>query len=285
MPQNSNIHTYWDEATSSAIGQTLVADISDGTLPLLTTRKIAWRSIVYELLWFTTGSQSIDYLQFYKVHIWDKNASNQSWNARNLGMRPSPNYIGPSYGYQWRYGIFGDQLSACVYNLIHYPCSRRILMCSWTPESVHKTVLPPCHFTVQFLVKDDSLHTVVYMRSGDLILGIPFNIVSYSLLANIIATLLDIKPGTVTIMIGDAHVYADHMYSYVNTQQNREILPPPKYDISWLKTRFNRYTPLSDIALFWDNLHKYDEVIIAGLREYACHDHIKYEMVNTSLIN
>lgn len=283
MPSESTLHTYWSPDTLSVIGQTLYADISDNVLPILTTRKIMWKSIVYELLWFISGSRDIKYLKKNGVKIWDENASTESWNARDLGDRPYSEYIGPSYGYQWRYGDFGDQLSNAVMNLLKYKNSRRILICAWTPDSVKNTVLPPCHFTYQFVVKDDHLHTIVYMRSGDLILGIPFNIVSYSVLTMIIAKITNMLPGSVTLMIGDAHVYSNHIEKFKQKQLSSPILQPPYFDCDWITQRFTRESLLSEISIFFDNLSQCSEKIINSLVNYQSGPFITYKMTNTSI--
>lgn len=196
------------------------------SFPLLTTKKMFFKGIVVELLWFISGSTDVKVLQEQGVHIWDGNVRNGE--------------LGPIYGYQWRkYGGQYDQLAECIRLIREDPTSRRIILNSWNPLDIDKMALPPCHVLVQFYVADGKLSSQLYQRSGDIGLGIPFNIASYALLTMIIAKICDLQPGEFIHTIGDAHIYLDHVEA-LTEQCQRQILQPP--NIEFPKRELHEYT-------------------------------------------
>lgn len=201
-------------------GASLRFDLSDGTFPILTTKQVAWKSVVAELLLFIGGRTDNAELQSQNVHIWDLNATPELTAAKSL----PENDLGPVYGFQWRHwgaayqdchtdyssqGI--DQLRIAIEQLTKSTMSRQIVVSAWNPEWLHKMALPPCHFAFQFINVDDRLDCVLYQRSGDIGLGIPFNIASYALLMHIVANITDLRVGTLAHFVGDAHVYVNHI--------------------------------------------------------------------------
>ena len=206
----------------SSFGERMVFDLQDG-FPLLTTKRMGYKTILRELLWFIRGSTDNQSLQDKKVHIWDKNASKEFLQSRGLSYKEGD--LGPVYGFQWRhsgaeykgchenYGGKGyDQLQEVIRLLKEDPQSRRILMSAWNPTDVDKMALPPCHVMCQFYVRDNTLlDCQLYQRSGDMFLGVPFNIASYSFLTHIIAKITGYQPGRLIHILGDAHIYENHM--------------------------------------------------------------------------
>eukprot|EP00795_Rhopilema_esculentum_P011307 gene11307-21497_t len=191
--------------------------------PLLTTKRVFWRGVAEELLWFIKGSTNAKELSEKGVHIWDANGSKEFLEGRGLGHREEGD-LGPVYGFQWRH--FGaeysdmhanyknkgiDQLAEVIKLIKNNPDDRRIIMSAWNPVDLPKMALPPCHSFVQFYVCDGELSCQMYQRSGDIGLGVPFNIASYSLLTCMIAHVCNLKPGDFVHTIGDAHVYANHV--------------------------------------------------------------------------
>ena len=181
-------------------------DLADG-FPLLTTKKLHLRSIVHELLWFLQGTGNVGYLRENGVTIWDE------WADENGDL-------GPVYGVQWRSwpardGGTIDQIAAVVEAIRTTPDSRRLLVTAWNPADVDRMALPPCHCLFQFHVTydeegDGRLSCQLYQRSGDIFLGVPFNIASYALLTTMVAQVCGLKPGEFVHTLGDAHVYANH---------------------------------------------------------------------------
>lgn len=187
--------------TRSLFGLTMRWSLLDGEIPLLTTRRMFKKGIVEELLWFIRGQTNIEELNKVGVHIWDDNAS--AFGSNDLG---------PIYGFQWRkFGNQVDQLKKCIDMIKNNPSSRRIIMTAWNPLDIDKMALPPCHFAVQFLVHDDKVTTVLTQRSGDMILGVPFNIASYGILTHIICKLTNTIPYQLIHNIADAHIYKEHV--------------------------------------------------------------------------
>jgi thymidylate synthase len=175
----------------------------DERFPLLTTKKLHLKSIIYELLWFLRGDTNVRWLQERGVTIWDEWAD-ESGN------------LGPVYGYQWRHwrtpdGREIDQIAQVVNSLRSRPDSRRHLVSAWNPADVDKMALPPCHALFQFYVANGRLSCQMYQRSADLFLGVPFNIASYSLLTLMVAQVTDLKPGDFILTLGDAHLYQNHL--------------------------------------------------------------------------
>ena len=208
--------------TKSIFGHQMRFDLQQG-FPLLTTKKVHLKSIIYELLWFISGSTNIKYLNDHNVTIWDEWAD------------PDGN-LGPVYGHQWRNwpapdGRSIDQLAAVVEQLKKNPDSRRHIVSAWNPAEVDKMALPPCHTMFQFYVADGRLSCQLYQRSADVFLGVPFNIASYALLTQMIAQVCGYRPGDFVHTLGDAHIYLNHQ-EQVETQLAREPRPLPKMTIN-----------------------------------------------------
>lgn len=203
--------------TKSIFGYQMRINLEDG-FPLLTTKKVYLRGIIYELLWFLQGNTNARWLQDRKVHIWDEWADKKG-------------ELGPIYGHQWRSwpdynGGTIDQIGNVVEQIRHNPDSRRLLVSAWNVAEVEKMALPPCHTLFQFYVADGRLSLQLYQRSADLFLGVPFNIASYSLLLMMVAQVTGLKAGDFVHTFGDAHIYLNHM-DQVHEQLIREPRPLP----------------------------------------------------------
>lgn len=197
--------------TQSVFGYQMRFDLSKG-FPLLTTKKVHLRSIIYELLWFIKGDTNIKYLHDHNVTIWDE------WADENGDL-------GPVYGHQWRSwpapdGKTIDQLANVLESLKKNPDSRRHIISAWNPAEVDKMALPPCHSLFQFYVADGRLSCQLYQRSADVFLGVPFNIASYALLNMMIAQECGYTPGDFVHTLGDAHIYLNH-FDQVKEQLSR----------------------------------------------------------------
>lgn len=216
----------------SSFGERMIFDLSNG-FPLLTSKKMGYKTILRELLWFINGSTDNNKLNDVNVHIWDKNASSEFMKTR--GLNYSEGDLGPVYGFQWRH--FGaeyknkdtdyknegiDQLKYVIDTIKNDPTSRRIIMNSWNPCDLDKMALPPCHVMCQFNIdqSNNKLDCQLYQRSGDMFLGIPFNIASYSFLTHIIAHLTGYIPGKFIHIIGDAHIYTSHLSAITEQLRN-----------------------------------------------------------------
>lgn len=198
--------------TRSVFGYQMRFDLSEG-FPLLTTKKLHLRSIIYELLWFLKGDTNVKYLQDHSVRIWNE------WAGPDGDL-------GHIYGYQWRSwpdynGGFIDQISEAVETIKHNPDSRRIIVSAWNVADLPSMHLPPCHALFQFYVADGRLSLQLYQRSADIFLGVPFNIASYALLLLMVAQVTGLKPGEFIHTLGDAHIYNDHL-EQVKLQLSRE---------------------------------------------------------------
>lgn len=193
------------------------------SFPLLTTKKVFWRGVVEELLFFLRGSTNSKELERKGVNIWKGNTSREFLNNAGLDHLPSGD-IGAGYSFQWRHfgakyfdctedyaGAGFDQIRYIVNELLERPWSRRIFMSAWNPAAMHEMALPPCHVSCQFKVYGRKISACVYMRSVDLFLGAPFNIASYALLLRIFAHALDLEPAELTLCFGDAHLYLNHL--------------------------------------------------------------------------
>ena len=188
--------------TVSVLGYQMRFDLNEG-FPLLTTKKLHLKSIIHELLWFLKGDTNIKYLKENNVSIWDE------WADANGDL-------GPVYGYQWRSwpapdGKHIDQISQVVNDIKNNPDSRRLIVSAWNVADIPKMALAPCHAFFQFYVADGKLSCLLYQRSADIFLGVPFNIASYALLTMMVAQVTGLKAGEFVHTLGDAHIYQNHL--------------------------------------------------------------------------
>nr|UTK45502.1 thymidylate synthase [Equid gammaherpesvirus 5]UTK45581.1 thymidylate synthase [Equid gammaherpesvirus 5]UTK45660.1 thymidylate synthase [Equid gammaherpesvirus 5]UTK45739.1 thymidylate synthase [Equid gammaherpesvirus 5] len=210
--------------------------------PLLTTKRVFWRGVLEELLWFIRGSTDSKELSAKGVGIWDAHGSPEFLKRVGFSHR-KPGDLGPVYGFQWRhfgaryvdcgtnYGGQGvDQLRWVIEEIKRNPESRRLVVSAWNPADLPAMALPPCHLLCQFYVADGELSCQLYQRSGDMGLGVPFNIASYSLLTYMVAHVTGLKPGDFVHTLGDAHVYLNHVEP-LKTQLARKPRPFPKLKI------------------------------------------------------
>ena len=204
--------------TRSVFGYQLRCNLADG-FPLLTTKKVHLKSIIYELLWFLRGDTNVRWLQEHGVRIWNE------WADENGDL-------GPVYGSQWRAWPDGnggtiDQIAQVIDQIKHTPDSRRIMVSAWNVAEVPTMKLPPCHSLFQFYVANGKLSLQLYQRSADLFLGVPFNIASYALLCMMVAHVTGLEPGEFIHTFGDAHIYLNHM-DQVHEQLSREPRALPR---------------------------------------------------------
>ena len=237
--------------TRSLFGYQMRFDLAHG-FPLLTTKKLHIKSIVYELLWFLRGDTNVRYLQEHGVRIWDE------WADENGDL-------GPVYGSQWRSWPDGkggsiDQIANLVHSIKTKPDSRRHIVSAWNPAEVDEMALPPCHCLFQFYVAEGKLSCQLYQRSADVFLGVPFNIASYALLTEMMAQVTGLKPGEFIHSFGDVHLYSNH-FEQAHEQLRREPRPLPRLTINPDKR---------DIFGF-----AFDDFRITG---YDPHPHIKAEV-------
>ena len=188
--------------TRSIFGYQMRFDLAEG-FPLLTTKKLHTKSIMYELLWFLSGDTNTRFLKENGVSIWDE------WAGPD-------GELGPVYGKQWRSwsapdGRVIDQVSDVIEQIKKNPDSRRLIVSAWNPADIPQMALPPCHILFQFYVADGKLSCQLYQRSADIFLGVPFNIASYALLTMMVAQVCNLRPGTFIHTLGDAHIYANHL--------------------------------------------------------------------------
>ncbi len=232
---------------TSVFGHQMRFHMVDG-FPLLTTKKLHLKSIIYELLWFLQGDTNVHYLQEHGVRIWNE------WADEN-------GELGPVYGHQWRSwpdynGGHIDQIANIVEQIKHNPTSRRLLVSAWNVAEVNQMALPPCHCLFQFYVADGKLSLQLYQRSADVFLGVPFNIASYALLLQMMAQVCHLQPGDFVHTLGDAHIYNNHI-EQVKLQLTRQPRPLPTMTLNPDKT---------DIFSF-----DYDDFCLTG---YDPHPHI-----------
>ena len=245
--------------TISTFGYQMRFPLSDG-FPLLTTKKLHLRSIIYELLWFLRGDTNLKYLKDHGVSIWDE------WADANGDL-------GPVYGSQWRswpdgHGGTIDQIAQLVQQIKTNPDSRRLMVTAWNPAEIADMALPPCHCLFQFYVepprvgqeKKPRLSCQLYQRSADIFLGVPFNIASYSLLTMMVAQVCDLEPGDFIHTLGDAHIYSNHI-EQCRLQLTRDPRPLPNMRIN---------PAVKDIFSF-----QYEDFT---LENYNPHPHIKGEV-------
>ena len=208
--------------TLSVFGHQMRFDLGRD-FPVLTTKKLHLKSIIYELLWFLRGESNVGYLRDHGVTIWDEWADEDG-------------ELGPVYGVQWRSwpaadGTTIDQVSGVIDQIKANPDSRRLIVSAWNPGEIDKMALAPCHAFFQFYVNDGALSCQLYQRSADIFLGVPFNIASYSLLTLMIAQVTGLKPGEFVHTLGDAHLYLNHL-DQADEQLTRGPLPPPQMRIN-----------------------------------------------------
>jgi thymidylate synthase len=259
----------------SVFGRSMRFSLKDGTLPLLTTKKVAWKSCAKELFWFLSGSTSNTVLQSQGVHIWDGNATREYLDSRGLAHYEE-NELGPVYGYQWRH--FGakyedgkatepgvDQIQEII-DTLRDPekrTSRRIILSAWNPPQLPEMALPPCHVMAQFNVRENKyLSCAMYQRSCDIGLGVPFNIASYSLLTHLLAKHTGLVADEFVYFMGNVHAYEDHVES-LRTQVDRQPFEFPRIHILGEKANIEDYTV--------------DDVVFDT--PYSCHPAIYMKMV------
>lgn len=237
--------------TISVFGHQSRYNLAEG-FPVLTTKKLHLKSIIYELLWFLAGDTNVKYLQEHGVRIWNEWADEKG----NLGH---------IYGYQWRSwpdynGGHIDQISNIIDTIKHNPDSRRIIVSAWNVADIPNMNLPPCHAFFQFYVAEGKLSLQLYQRSADIFLGVPFNIASYALLLQMVAQVTGLEAGDFVHTLGDAHIYTNHL-EQVKLQLNRDFRPLPRMIIN------------PDVKSIFD--FKYEDFQLEG---YDPHPHIKGEV-------
>lgn len=259
----------------TVIGSAMHFDLTNNTIPILTTKKVAWKTCAKELFWFISGKTDNALLQKQNVSIWNGNASRDYLDEIGLYER-AENDLGPVYGHQWRHfnapygtchddytGKGDDQLEYiinCLKN-VHTRNSRRLVMSAWNPCQINEMALPPCHILVQFNVTNgDKLSCSMYQRSGDVGLGVPFNIASYSLLTHLIAHHCGLVASDFYYHLGNCHIYDDHL-DVLEKQIQRTPFDFPTIKIKNLKEKLEDYS-LDDIEL----------------SNYSSHENIKMEM-------
>jgi thymidylate synthase len=272
----------WEEGrngkTKSIFGQSMRFSLANGTIPILTTKKTAWKTCLKELLWFIRGDTDNKLLQEQGVHIWDGNSSRDFLDSRGLHQYDE-GLIGPAYGFQWRH--FGgdynfgkrdtvgenpgiDQLQQII-DALKDPLqrtSRRLVMSAWNPLQIDEMALPPCHIMCQFNVHDgNKLSCSMYQRSNDEACGTPFNIASYSFLTHLLAKHCDLEAHEFIYFKGNCHLYEAHVEG-AKMQLSREPYPFPTVTINRVCENINDYQ-VSDFTL----------------HNYQHHDPIKFEMV------
>ncbi len=273
---NGNIENSRNGRTKSLFGYSLRFSLRDGVVPLLTTKRLAWKTCFHELMWFISGSTNNNELIEKNVHIWDANGSREFLDSRGL-TENEENDLGPVYGHQWRHfnapysnchedyqGKGIDQLQNII-NMLKDPNqrnSRRLVLSAWNPCQLDEMALPPCHVLMQFYVREDKyLSCSLYQRSGDVGLGIPFNIASYSFLTHMIAHHCGLIADEFVHFIGNAHIYENHLAGLLE-QLKRKPFKFPKMRL------LNHHESIND----------YDIDDISWIKEYKHQGTIKMEM-------
>lgn len=263
--------------TYTTIGEMLKFDLTNNKIPLMTTKKLAWKSCLHELIWFIRGNTNSRSLKVNGVHIWDGNSSREFLDSRGLYHLPEGD-LGPIYGHQWRHwnakyeyshsdylfrGI--DQLENVINDIKQVKetgiNSRRIIMTAWNPEQIDEMALPPCHILSQYHVINNKLNCTLYQRSGDIGLGIPFNIASYSFLTHLLAHHCGLEAGEFTHFIGNCHIYDDHV-DMLKIQVEREPYDEPTVHLDKIQHSINIY----DVDDFKIQNYKYHEKIKMDMR-------------------
>jgi thymidylate synthase len=242
------------------------------SFPLLTTKRVFWRGVAEELLWFIKGCTDGNVLKEKNVHIWDMNGTREFLDNRGLSHREVGD-LGPIYGFQWRHfgakyvdkntdytGQGVDQLAQVIETIKTNPADRRIIMSAWNPTDLPDMALPPCHSFCQFYVNDGELSCQMYQRSCDMGLGVPFNIASYALLTYMIAHVCDLTPGDFIHTLGDTHIYQNHIEPL---KQQITRVPKPFPKLSFVRKVEN----IDDFT--FEDFH---------LEGYECHPKIKMDM-------
>ena len=261
--------------TLSIFGSSMHFSLENNTIPFMTTKKLAWKTCIKELLWFISGKTDNKILKQQNVNIWNKNATRDFLDSRELYNNMEDD-LGPVYGFQWRHfnadyedcnsdytnkGI--DQIEYIIEQLKDPSKrnSRRLILTAWNPCQIDKMALPPCHVLCQFHVTNNEfLSCSLYQRSGDVGLGVPFNIASYSFLTHLIARHTNLKPLDFIYNLGNAHIYDDHIDN-LKQQSNKIPFVFPKLYITNLREKIENYN-MEDFCI----------------KDYKCHDNIKLEM-------
>ena len=261
--------------TKAVFGSAMHFSLEENNVPFLTSKKLAWKTCLKELLWFISGNTSNKTLKEQNVHIWDANGSRDFLDSRNLVNREEDD-LGPIYGFQWRHfnaeydnantnydkkGI--DQLQEIIDNLKNEKTrySRRLILTAWNPCQLNEMALPPCHILCQFNVINNKLSCALYQRSGDVGLGVPFNIASYSLLTHLMAHHCNLEVGEFIYYLGNSHIYEEHIDS-LREQLNNSLYKFPKLNIK------NKYENIND--------YKFEDFEII---DYKCNESIKMIMI------
>lgn len=240
--------------TLSVFGYQMRFDLRKG-FPMLTTKKLHIKSIFYELIWFLRGDTDVKFLQEKKVKIWNEWATTEQCKR----FKRDEGDLGPIYGHQWRnfgatlrengtYANDGfDQIKRLIHQIKTNPFSRRLIVTGWNPKEANEVALPPCHTLFQFYVSSDKeLSCQLYQRSADIFLGVPFNIVSYSLLTHMIAQMCDLKVGEFIHTIGDAHLYSNHIeQAKIQLEREPRTLPQLKLSPNFLDASVSE-APIED---------------------------------------
>lgn len=261
--------------TKAVFGSAMHFSLENGVIPLLTTKKVAWKTCLRELLWFIKGSTSNTELQEKNVKIWNGNASREFLDSRGL-TNLEENDLGPVYGHQWRFfnapytncnenysGKGVDQLQYIIDSLKdkEQRYSRRLVMSAWNPCQIDEMALPPCHVLAQFnVLGEDKLSCSLYQRSGDVGLGVPFNIASYSFLTHLIAKHCGLQATEFCYYLGNSHIYSDHIEPLQGQIQNT----PYMFPTITIKDLFSKIEDYTEDSFVIDN--------------YQCHPTIKMEM-------
>ena len=255
-------------------GSAMHFDLTENTIPILTTKKVAWKTCAKELFWFLKGATNNNLLNDVNVHIWDGNGSREFLDSRNLNHL-EVNDLGPVYGHQWRhynaeYKDFNTDYSGKGVDQIKYIIdslkdpierySRRLIISAWNPQQLDQMALPPCHVLAQFNVIGNKLSCSLYQRSGDVGLGVPFNIASYSLLTHILAKHCGLVAKEFVYYLGNTHIYDDHI-----EELKQQILRKP-YKLPKIFIK-NKYENIEDYSINDINLENYES-----------HESIKMEM-------
>jgi thymidylate synthase len=244
-------HDRTGTGTRSLFGYQMRFNLAEG-FPLLTTKKLHVKSIIYELLWFLRGETNTAYLKEHGVRIWDEWADERG-------------ELGPVYGAQWRSwpaadGAAIDQISKVLAEIKRNPDSRRLIVSAWNVAELPHMALPPCHLLFQFYVANGALSCQLYQRSADIFLGLPFNIASYALLTMMVAQVSGLRPGDFVISLGDCHLYSNH-YEQARQQLTRQPLPLPRMQLN---------PAVADLFTF--------DFADFTLLDYQAHPHIKAQV-------